>query len=356
MNTFPNESSIQTDIDRTCMAAYKSISITSKGDSLYVSPCCSIQPGMITTGDIDFENHELLTQIRTSWQNGEIHNECQRCTQLEDRGLPSVRQTINQSIQEYYTEGRANRPTTRDEIFKTEILRMDYWVGDMCNLACVTCGPDNSSMWRQILGYPKAKQKISANNFWNKIDFSKIADIHIHGGEPFLSRDHVEFIQAIPDKHRINLVYNTNGTVRPGPEVFEVWREFRHIELMFSFDDLGDRFEYLRWPAKWDQSLETFEFILSNMSPNSRIGLFVVESILNAPYMDEIRAWWQQNYPVDKHDRPIQFNSVIAGGYWGSSDFAGEYSLKTLALRNQQYGKNWRDLFSKSVSTVEQHL
>lgn len=351
-----NTTSNKLDIDQTCLAAYKSISITSQGDSLYVSPCCSIQPGMLTTGDIDFEKHELLVQIRTAWQNGEIHNECRRCTQLEDRGLPSSRQTINQGIQEYYTEGRANRPTTRDEIFKPEILRMDYWVGDMCNLACVTCGPDNSSMWRQILGYPKSKQKISANNFWNKVDFGKITDIHIHGGEPFLSRDHVEFIQAIPDKHRINLVYNTNGTVRPGPEVFEAWREFRHIEMKFSFDDLGNRFEYLRWPAKWDQALETFEFILSNISSNSRIGLFVVESMLNSPYMDEIKIWWQQNYPVDKYKQAIQFDTVIAAGSWGPADTAKDYLLKTLALRNYQYGKDWRELFSKSVEAIERQL
>ena len=344
------------DLDQTCLAAYKSISITSQGDSLYVSPCCTIQPGMLTTGDIDFEKHELLVQIRTAWQSEEIHNECRRCTQLEDRGLPSTRQYINQGIQHYYAKGQAQIPTTSDELFKPELLRMDYWVGDMCNLACVTCGPENSSMWRQILGYPKSKQRISTNNFWKKIDFSKITDIHIHGGEPFLSRDHVEFIQAIPNKHRINLVYNTNGTVRPGPEVFEVWREFRHIEMKFSFDDLNDRFEYLRWPAKWGHALETFEFILSNISDNSRIGLFVVESMLNSPYMDEIKTWWQQNYPVDKHNQDIQFDTVIAAGSWGPADTAEDYLLKTLALRNHQYGQDWRDLFPKAVANIEQRL
>ena len=357
MNTSSDDSNLLIqEVNQTCLAAYKSISITSKGDSLYVSPCCTIQPGMLTTGDIDFEKHELLEQIRTSWQRQEVHKECQRCTRLEDQGLPSTRQLLNHGIQQFYNAKRDLTLATSADIYKPELIRMDYWVGDICNLACVTCGPENSSLWRQILGYPKLKQKASMNHFWNKVDFSKIADIHIHGGEPFLSKDHLEFIQSIPNKQRVNLVYNTNGTVRPSPEVFKAWKEYQHIELHFSFDDLGSRFEYLRWPAKWDQALETFEFILDNVTSNTHIGLFIVESILTSPYMEEIQNWWQQNFPKDRHNQPIQINSVLAAGSWGPSDNAGDYWLKTLALRNQQYGQGWRELFPKSVANIEQHL
>lgn len=80
MTTFPIKSDVIAEIDQICLAAYKSVSITSQGDSLYVSPCCAIQPGMLTTGEIEFEKHELLEQIRTSWKNREIHDECRQCT------------------------------------------------------------------------------------------------------------------------------------------------------------------------------------------------------------------------------------------------------------------------------------
>jgi sulfatase maturation enzyme AslB (radical SAM superfamily) len=340
------------DVDQVCLSAFKSISIKSNGDSLYVGPCCVVEPGMLTTQGIDFEKHELLEQIRESWKHGEVYSECQRCKQLEAAGLPNAKTGMDSTIKDYYTSGRTPPATSWDDIYKPDLLRMDYWVGDMCNLACVTCGPKNSSLWRQILQYPKSQQKITTNNFWDKVDFSKLLDVHIHGGEPFLSREHVEFIQAIPNKHKVGLAYNTNGTVRPSSQVFEIWQEYNRVNLDFSFDDIGDRFEYLRWPAKWDQALDTFNYILNKIGPNSSINIYIVDSVLNNPYLLEIKDWWKNNYPTDAYNQPIRVEIIPAGGNWGVADLSKDWWLETLDIRDQQYTQGWRDLFPKSINNV----
>ena len=48
----------------------------------------------------------------------------------------------------------------------------------------------------------------------------------------------------------IEIHYNTNGTQFP-EEFIETWRKFRKVEIAFSIDNLGERFEFERSGAKW---------------------------------------------------------------------------------------------------------
>jgi hypothetical protein len=140
--------------------------------------------------------------------------------------------------------------------------------------------------------------------------------------------------------------------VRPSPQVFEIWQEYNRVNLDFSFDDIGDRFEYLRWPAKWDQALDTFNYILNKIGPNSSINIYIVDSVLNNPYLTEIKDWWKNNYPTDAYNRPIRVDIIPADGNWGVADLSKDWWLKTLDIRDQQYTQGWRDLFPKSIANV----
>ena len=131
-----------------------------------------------------------------------------------------------------------------------DLLRLDYWTGDLCNLACVICGPQNSSVWKQQLNIPINRRINSVNDFWTNLDLTKIKFVHFNGGEPLLSKEHVKFLHAFPNKEQVTLNYNTNGTILPGKELNDLWLQFKLVQLDFSIDDIGDRFEYQRWPAK----------------------------------------------------------------------------------------------------------
>ena len=50
----------------------------------------------------------------------------------------------------------------------------------------------------------------------------------------------------------IEIHYNTNGTHFP-EEFIETWKKFRKVEIAFSIDNLGERFEYERSGAKWEE-------------------------------------------------------------------------------------------------------
>ena len=47
--------------------------------------------------------------------------------------------------------------------------------------------------------------------------------------------------------------YNTNGTQLPPREIFDLWKQFKRVEIAFSIDDVGEPFEYQRHPANWKE-------------------------------------------------------------------------------------------------------
>ena len=51
----------------------------------------------------------------------------------------------------------------------------------------------------------------------------------------------------------IDIHYNTNGTQLPPQDIFDLWAYFKHVEIAFSIDDIGEPFEYQRHPANWRQ-------------------------------------------------------------------------------------------------------
>ena len=78
----------------------------------------------------------------------------------------------------------------------------------------------------------------------------------MHGGEPMLSSieqhqnllDH--YIQTGQAKN-ISIHYTTNATIFPDQNWLSRWKNFAEIDLQLSIDGIGNRYEYLRYPADW---------------------------------------------------------------------------------------------------------
>ena len=179
-----------------CYDAYKNINLVTNQSNLEVSSCCLIPTTPSTT--INFYNSEQLIRVRQSWNKNEFPEECAICKEEEAQHRLSRRQGVNK----WYEDNNCANTTV-------ELIRLDFWTGDTCNLRCAICGPNNSSSWKQELNFPKELKKVSSNVFWKKLDLSSLQYIHFTGGEPLLNKEHVNFLHAIPDKNKVYLNYNT---------------------------------------------------------------------------------------------------------------------------------------------------
>ena len=115
----------------------------------------------------------------------------------------------------------------------------------------------------------------------------------------------------------IEIHYNTNGTQFPVDAQF-VWQYFKTVEIAFSIDDLGDRFEYQRTNARWSEveaNIERFRE-LRRQHTNIQLQVCSTVNVFNVCYLEELSHWIEHQ----------QFDFV----YWNMMHEAYYFSISTL--------------------------
>jgi molybdenum cofactor biosynthesis enzyme MoaA len=137
--------------------------------------------------------------------------------------------------------------------------------------------------------------------FWDQIDgcLTDIRYIEFTGGEPFLIQEHFDMLVGIVNlgiAGQVEIHYNTNGTQFP-EFAEEIWRHFKCVEIAFSIDDIGSRFEYQRTNAKWAEvcaNLDRFRD-LKEIYSNIRLQICTTVNVFNVYYIDQVAAWISNN-------------------------------------------------------------
>lgn len=289
------------------------------------------------TNNIDFENDPTLKRIRQTWLKGEWPNECNICKIEENRGNTSRRQSSNMWLEQNTTGVNTD----------VELLRLDYWTGNTCNLRCATCGPRFSNSWEKELGVSKADRQTLVNDNWRSLELSKLRWIHFNGGEPLLI-DHTEFLQAIPNKSLVHLNYNTNCTVRPTEELIQLWAQFKLVQLDFSIDGISERFEYIRYPAKWNVVENNLYWYKANMPVNTMFDINSTVSILNKACIDKTENWFKENFDNNRLGDKVKFRRQHAYGVL-AIDGDKCRALKHLNDSDLRRKTNWKQTFPELI-------
>jgi hypothetical protein len=115
----------------------------------------------------------------------------------------------------------------------------------------------------------------------------------------------------------IEIHYNTNGTQFPVDAQF-VWQSFKTVEIAFSIDDVGSRFEYQRSNAVWAEVVENISRFreLRRHAPNIQLQVCSTVNVFNVAYLEELSHWIEAQ----------QFDYV----YWNMMHEAYYFSISTL--------------------------
>lgn len=274
-----------------CTLPWTGLDIDSQGG---IKPCCKYNQTISTDID-DYLSSPILKRLQDDFLAGQQPAGCQRCWNDEAAGLSSKRQLDQQYV--------LNGDSARDHV---KILAITF--GNTCNLSCVTCGSFASSKWaqeesRMAERFPSWKffqhkhaKFYKDDSFLHQIkDLShNLVHLEISGGEPFFaSADiHKRFLRSLPNPEKIKIHYITNATVFPDREFWEIWRDFRHIDIQLSLDAVGRKFEYLRYPAVWAQVLENVRRYQQH--DHIQISISHTVSWINILYLPEFLAWCQE--------------------------------------------------------------
>jgi len=281
-----------------------------------VRPCCLADDEIVdndgnkfklaTAKFNDVQNSDYMQNLRVEFLNEKQPETCKRCWNEEESGRTSKRM---------HTLNRLKHILKHNDWTKDAkpLMFLDLKLGNICNLKCRICGSWSSSQFaaEEISFLPRAEQKTSYaygmlragawpkenEHFWQQIDsvLSDIRYIEFTGGEPFMIDQHFDMLQGIVDRGiagQVEIHYNTNGTLFPdrGPEI---WKHFKTVEIAFSVDDIGPRFEYQRSNASWGtvkENINRFRVMRDGM-PNLQLQCCTTVNIFNVRYLDEVALW-----------------------------------------------------------------
>jgi len=94
----------------------------------------------------------------------------------------------------------------------------------------------------------------------------------------------------------ITLLYNTNTTLF-SDALIETWMKFKKVTVCLSVDDIEERFEYQRNPAKWDIVEKNVKKYSEIKSTKIDVMLFCSVSNFNVWYLPQYIMWATENTP-----------------------------------------------------------
>lgn len=164
----------------------------------------------------------------------------------------------------------------------------------------------------------------------------------ICGGEPILNHSSEVILEHLNVDQNIRIHFN--GTVMPKQSFLDKSARFQYIQYCFSIDGVGERFEYLRWPAKWNQVVDNILWLVSAAPDNVGFAVNITVSQLNKPYYTEVIDWIDQTIPQNNQGVKTVVTFNQAGDNLLSLDYLDSIDKK----RNL----DWRVLFPKATEYI----
>lgn len=152
----------------------------------------------------------------------------------------------------------------------------------------------------------------------------------------------------------MHLNYNTNGTILPSQELLNLWKQFRIVQLDFSIDDVGNRFEYQRYPANWNEVIGNLRWYIDNSPVNCMFAVNTTVGILNQGNLQALNLWLTNNFLENRLGDPIEHRTQPAHGLFSLKNYKFRMNniIKFLDECDARRGTNWRLTFpelSKSI-------
>lgn len=297
-----------------CMLPWISIETSPIGTA---RPCCMAHDEItdengtkydLNTTDLSTIYHSNYMQgLRNQFRNGEKPSTCNRCWEEETAGRDSKRIHSQVRLKELYPqiEWDNNNPD--------QLWFIDLKLGNICNLACRICGSWSSSTWaaeelaympelgnkKEHLAYKFSRAGAwprKSTVFWDKMKelLPNIKYFEFTGGEPWMIQEHFDLLQYAVDhgySQNIDIHYNTNATQLP--KHTELWSKFGRVDIAFSIDNVGERFEYERYGADWELANKIIDdtHAAQQTYPNITTQLCFTINVQNVYYLDKLLAW-----------------------------------------------------------------
>lgn len=321
-----------------------------------VFPCCMYNSktplGNLNQNSIEEILHnDDYVKLRQELLENKKPEGCRRCYQLEDANLTTLRQTTTARYPHLYQKIKQLNDT-----HNVELKYLDVRFSNICNFKCRTCGPELSNKWWQELhgtpGKPDAGViQIPRDRFW---DFYEKAletadEITFAGGEALMQEEHYKALQRLIQlkKFEISINYTTNLSVLKYKQydLFDIWSNFKNIEIYASLDASGARGEYLRKGTDWNK-IEENRKRLKQLS-GIKFAITPTISLFNVWHFPDFHRDWVERDMIAIDD--VRLNILT----WPPRSQANMLKNKQIVIDKWQEHISW--LQSKGMNDVSSY-
>jgi MoaA/NifB/PqqE/SkfB family radical SAM enzyme len=318
-----------------------------------VRPCCLAEEEIVDEAGTKFDlntasfsaiqNSRYMQNLRQDFLNQKQPQTCRKCWREERAGRTSKRMHTLDRLKHML-------PDQSWAADAKPLMFLDLKLGNICNLKCRICGSWSSSTFAaeeldQLRGNEQKKASYHYQMlrqgawprenplFWSEIDqvVDQIRYIEFTGGEPFMIQEHFDMLQGLVDRgiaNQIEIHYNTNGT--QWPEQGEaIWQHFKTVEIAFSIDDVGQRFEYQRSNAVWAEVEENIARFKQLRARNTNIQLQVCTTVnvFNVLYLEDVANW------IDQQEFDFVYWNMMHEAWYFNISFLPETTKKAIEHR-----------------------
>jgi len=238
-------------------------------------------------------NSPALQEIRTSIKQGIPHQQyCNGCIKRENQSADSERSWHNQ-VNENFNYDQAGLDYQYPAI-------IDARWNNTCNLSCNYCGELDSSKWAGIKKQTAIKQLpqvtntrhyyIDVCNFIEK-HYAQVKEVALVGGEPLLLPENEKLLDVIPPDCIVTIITNLSNPLEAN-QIFKKLSQRQHVGWSISFDNIEDRFEYVRHGANWNQIVNNLDRVQNLIKNNGHWGgIHAVYNLYNATRLCEFKQF-----------------------------------------------------------------
>jgi len=266
-----------------CAAPWRGLHINPRGD---VKTCCAGDPNML--GNLNEQSIEqilhgpVMQEIRQSIREGTPHAYCYNCVQAERYGR-SERDWHNNVSPEF------DPRTARDDEHIPTLIDVRWNI--TCNLSCNYCGDKCSSKWAALKHIPF---KSGARPYYEQVcDYllqhqSNIREVALVGGEPLLLPENDRLLDVLPEDCIVTLITNVSVDLTTN-KIFSKLKTRSRVGWSLSFDNIDQRFEYVRHGGTWEllqRNLDQLQPLMQNQGHWG--GIHAVYNVYNATRLIEL--------------------------------------------------------------------
>jgi len=273
--------------DFFCAAPWRGLHINTRGD---VKTCCagnSQTLGNLNNKSInEILNGSELQEIRSTLRQGQAHSYCVYCVNREAKGGTSERAWHNTINKDFDIVGAGLK-------YEYPALVDVRW-NSTCNLSCNYCGPTDSSKWATLKKIPISNNtKTYYNNVCDFIEqhHSHIQEVALVGGEPLLLPENERLLEVIPNDCVVTIITNLNNPLENNA-IFKKLAQRSRVGWSISFDNVLDRFEYVRYGADWKLQQHNLDIVQNLMKHNGHWGgVHAIYNLYNATRLVEFKQF-----------------------------------------------------------------